>query len=106
MHSEVLFQEAQDVKRQASEAFEHGRFDEGQRLIGETKIRLARSLGVAPEKLKPEIPFELDDVARMEQLGHDSGPMGAPMMSKMSRDSYHRMNRKRGRRTDPEQDGR
>ncbi|RYC05668.1 vWA domain-containing protein [Nocardioides zhouii] len=106
VHSEVLFQEAQDVRRQASEAFEHGRFDEGQRLIGETKIRLARSLGVAPEKLKPEIQVELDDVARMEQLGHDSGPMGAPMMSKMSRDSYHRMNRKRGRRTHPEQDGR
>ena len=105
VHSEVLFQEAQDVKRQASEAFEHGRFDEGQRLIGETKIRLARSLGVAPEKLKPEIQVELDDVARMEQLGHDSGPMGAPMMSKMSRDSYHRMNRKRGRRIEPDQDG-
>ena len=103
--SEVLFQEAQDVKRQASEAFEHGRFDEGQRLIGETKIRLARSLQVAPEKLKPEIQVELDDVARMEQLGHDSGPMGAPMMSKMSRDSYHRMNRKRGRRIGPDKDG-
>lgn len=104
VHSEVLFQEAQDVKRQASEAFEHGRFDEGQRLIGETKARLVRSLGVAPEGLKPEIQVELDDVARMEQLGHDSGPMGAPMMSKMSRDSYHRMNRKRGRRIDPDKD--
>lgn len=106
VQSEVLFQEAQDVKRQASEAFERGQFDEGQRLIGETKTRLTQSLQVAPEKLKPEIQVELDDVARMEQLGHDSGHMGAPMMSKMSRDSYHRMNRKRGRRIDPDQDGR
>ena len=106
VHSEVLFQEAQDVKRRASEAFEHGMFDMGQRLIGETKERLARSLEVAPESLKPEIRVELDEVSRMERIGLDSGPMGAPMMSKMSRDSYHRMNRKRGRRVDPDQDGR
>jgi Ca-activated chloride channel family protein len=106
VHSEVLFQEAQDVKRQASEAFEHGMFDMGQRLIGETKEQLARSLEVAPEGLKPEIRVELDEVSRMERIGLDSGPMGAPMMSKMSRDSYHRMNRKRGRSVDPDQDGR
>jgi Ca-activated chloride channel family protein len=105
VESEVLFQEAQEVKRQASEAFEHGQFEDGQWLIGETKTRLVRSLQVAPEGLKPEIQVELDDVARMQQLGHDVGPMGAPMMSKMSRDSYHRMNRKRGRR-DPGQHGR
>ncbi|WP_457188647.1 vWA domain-containing protein [Nocardioides sp. P5_E3] len=106
VHSEVLFQEAQDVKRRASEAFEHGMFDVGQRLIGETKERLARSFEVAPESLKPEIRVELDEVSRMERIGLDSGPTGAPMMSKMSRDSYHRMNRKRGRRVDPDQDGR
>lgn len=106
VQSEVLFQEAQDVKRRASEAFERGQFDDGQRLIGETRSRLARSLEVAPEKLKTEIQAELDDVARMEHLGDVSGPMSAPMMSKMSRDSYHRMNRKRGRRTEPDQDSR
>ena len=106
VRSEVLFQEAQDVKRQASEAFEHGLFDEGQRLIGETKARLVRSFEAAPEALKPEIQAELDDVSRMEQLGDMSGPTGAPMMSKMSRDSYHQMNRKRGRRIDPDRDSR
>lgn len=104
VRSEVLFQEAQDVKRRASEAFEHGVFDVGQRLIGETKERLARSLEVAPESLKPEIQVELDEVSRMEQLGLDTGPMSAPMMSKMSRDSYHRMNRKRGRRVERDAD--
>lgn len=103
---EVLFQEAQDVKRLASDAFERGEFDEGQRLIGETKSRLARSLEVAPEALKPEIESEIGDVARMESYGHAAGPVGSAMMSKMSRESFHRMNRKRGRRveSDPRED--
>jgi len=106
VQSEILFQEAQDVKRQASEAFESGQFEEGQRLIGESRFRLARSLEVAPEKLKIEIQAELDDVARMEHLGDVGGPTSSAMMSKMSRDSYHRMNRKRGRRTELDQDSR
>lgn len=106
VQSEVLFPEAQDVKRLASEAFERGEFDEGQRLIGETKSRLARSLEVAPEALKREIESEIGDVARMESYGHTAGPMGSAMMSKMSRESFHRMNRKRGRRveSDPRED--
>jgi Ca-activated chloride channel homolog len=97
VQSELLFQEAQAVKRQASEAFERGEFEEGQRLIGETKSRLSASLRVAPEALKPEISAEIDEVERMDQVSFDMGPSSAPLMSKMSRDSYHRMNRKRGR---------
>lgn len=104
VQSEVLFQEAQDVKRQASEAFERGDFDAGQRLISETKSRLTRSLEVAPEDLKAEIAVELGEVARMEYLGEETGPTGTALMSKISRESYHRMNRKRGRRIQPEQD--
>jgi len=97
--SEVLFQEAQDVKRQASEAFERGDLDAGQRLLGETTSRLRRALDVSPEAGKPEIRAELDDVNRMDQMTYD---VGAAHMSKVSRDSYHQMNRKRGRtpRTD------
>jgi Ca-activated chloride channel family protein len=102
VHSEVLFQEAQDVKRQASEAFERGEFEAGQRLMGETKSRLSASLGAAPEALKPEIRAELDEVERMDQMSVDIGVGSAPLMSKMSRDSYHRMNRKRGRIVRPE----
>jgi Ca-activated chloride channel family protein len=106
VHSEVLFQEAQEVKRRASEAFERGDFDEGQRLLGETTSRLALTLDAAPEALKAEIQGELSDVSRMEHLGLDAGPLGAPMLSKMSRESFHRMNRKRGRRFGPdEEDG-
>jgi Ca-activated chloride channel family protein len=102
VHSEVLFQEAQDVKRQASEAFERGEFEAGQRLMGETKSRLTASLEAAPEALKPEIRAELDEVERMDQMSFDMGVGSAPLMSKMSRDSYHRMNRKRGRIVRPE----
>lgn len=102
VHSEVLFQEAQDVKRQASEAFERGEFEAGQRLMGETKSRLAASLEAAPDSLKPEIRAEIDEVERMDQMSVDMGVGSAPLMSKMSRDSYHRMNRKRGRTVRPE----
>lgn len=98
VQSEVLFQEAQDVKRRASEAFERGEFADGQRLIAETKVRLGESMRVAPDSLRPEVEAELADVERMEEMGQFMGPAGAPLMSKVSRESYHRMNRKRGRR--------
>ena len=97
VHSEVLFQEAQGVKRQASEAFERGEFEVGQRLMRETKSCLSASLEAAPEALKPEIRAELDEVGKMEAMSVDLGVSGAPVMSKLSRESYHRMNRKRGR---------
>ncbi|WP_121259004.1 hypothetical protein [Nocardioides ferulae] len=97
MHSEILFQEAQDLKRQASEAFERGEFENGQRLMGETKARLTASLEAAPEVLKAEIRAEIDEVEQMDQMSVDLGVASAPMMSKMSRESFHRGNRKRGR---------
>lgn len=104
VHSEILFQEAQDTKRQAAEAFERGDFTTGQRLIGETSARLAASLAVAPDALKPDIRAEITDVERMESVSHDMGAASAPLMSKMTTDSYHRMNRKRGRTPRPTSD--
>ena len=62
-----------DVKRRASEVFEHGQFDEGQRLIGETKSRLSASLQAAPEALKPEIRAEIDEVEQMDQISFEMG---------------------------------
>jgi Ca-activated chloride channel family protein len=102
VESEVLFQEAQEVKRQASEAFGRGEFDEGQRLIGESWSRLARSLEAAPEALKAEIRAEIDQVAGMEQYGQDMGVAGTEYMSKLSRASHHRGSRQRGRAVEPE----
>lgn len=94
VHSEVLFQEAQDAKRQASEAFERDELARGKKLLGESRARLTQSLDVAPELLKPEILAELSEVDRMDAIAQD---MGTAYMSKLSRDSYHRGNRKRGR---------
>jgi Ca-activated chloride channel homolog len=101
VHSEVLFQEAQEIKHRASEAFERGAFEEGQRLIGETKARLSSSLQAAPDGLKAEIQAEIDEVDGMDRMSFDLGVGSAPMLSKMSRESFHRSNRKRGRRTEP-----
>lgn len=94
VRSEVLFQEAQDAKRQASEAFERGDLESGQRLFEETKARLGQALAVAPESAAGEIRAELNDIDRMSAMTHG---VGAGYMSKMSRESYHQMNRKRGR---------
>ncbi|HEY9564289.1 MAG TPA: VWA domain-containing protein [Nocardioides sp.] len=98
VHSEVLFQEAQDAKRQASEAFERGEVETGTRFLDETKARLSRSLEVAPDALKPEIRAELNEV---EQMGAMTQEVGTAHMSKMSRESYHRGSRKRGRTVRP-----
>ncbi|WP_370246845.1 VWA domain-containing protein [Nocardioides sp.] len=107
--SEKLFQLAQDVKRQASEAFERGEFARGQQLIDRTRKDLddaAAAAGSAPEALRAplqaEIAAEIGEVEKMARLGEISGPAGAPVMSKLTRESYHRANRKRGRAPAPE----
>ncbi|GAA1915443.1 VWA domain-containing protein [Nocardioides marmoribigeumensis] len=94
--SEVLFQEAQDAKKQASEAFERGDVVAGTRLLGETKSRLAEALEVAPQDAVPDIRAQLEEVDQMETYTQIHG---ASYVSKMSRDSFHRSNRKRGRGT-------
>ena len=94
VHSELLFQEAQDTKRRASEAFESGDLSSGRRLLDETKTRLRNALEVAPEASAADIRAEVADVERMDAM---TSEVGSAYMSKMTRDSYHRMNRKRGR---------
>ena len=41
----------------------------------------------------------------MDRMSYDMGAASAPMMSKMSRESYHRGSRKRGRAPRPDSDG-
>ncbi len=96
VHSEMLFQEAQDAKRRASEAFERGDLATGQQYLDDTKATLQRAIDVAPAAVADEMRTELADVGTMQVM---SAQMGAPYMSKVSRDSYHSMNRKRGRRS-------
>lgn len=96
--SEVLFQEAQDAKRQASEAYERGDTETGRRLLDETTARLERALTLAPETGQAEIRAELAEVETTKRRSLD---LGAAYASKVTRDSYHRMNRKRGRTPRP-----
>ena len=98
VHSEKLFQTAQESKRQASEAFERHDFEAGQRLMSEAKARLLASLDAAPETLKPSIRSEIDDVSLLEERSTRMGPTGSSPLSKISRESYHLQSRKRGRR--------
>lgn len=98
VHSQKLFQEAQEAKLQASEAYERGRLDEGQRLMGETRSRLNSSLEAAPDALKPEIQAEIADVERMLNLGENAtSPSTQRLLSKRSRSSYYASNAQSGR---------
>jgi Ca-activated chloride channel family protein len=94
VRSEMLFQDAQASKKRASEAFETGDLDAGQALLDETNAALDAALAIAPVDVADSIRAEKDDVARMTHL---SGTVGSAYMSKMTRDSYHQQNRKRGR---------
>ena len=73
VRSEVLFQEAQASKKAASEAFERGDLATGRSMLDDARGRLDEALPNAPAKVVDGI-------------------------SKMTRDSYHLQNRKRGRR--------
>jgi Ca-activated chloride channel family protein len=95
VRSEVLFQQAQDTKRRASEAFEKGDLDAGQGLLRETDAGLDAALALAPADAADSIRAEKQAVVRMTD---DSRSVGSAYMSKMTRDSYHQQNRKRGRR--------
>jgi Ca-activated chloride channel family protein len=97
VHSERLFQEAQDRKKQASEAFERGDLPVGRRLLGEAASGLDEALGVAPAAAADSIRAEREDVRRMSSM---TGDVGTTHMSKLLRESHHRANRKRGRRPD------
>ncbi|MBO0846490.1 MAG: hypothetical protein J2P22_13855 [Nocardioides sp.] len=50
---------------------------------------------IAPGLIAGSIRAERDEVAHMYGM---TDAMGAPYMSKLTRDSYHGQNRKRGRR--------
>ncbi len=94
VRSEALFQEAQESKRRASEAFERGDVDAGEALFEEARARLREALPIAPAGLDRDIRAELDTVDAMGGMVHD---LGSAYVAKLSRDSHHQMNRKRGR---------
>ena len=93
--TEVLFQEAQESKRRASEALERGDRRTAQRLLEEAVKTLDAAGEAAPAPLREELSLEMDE---MRHMGHQTLVGDASYMSKVTRESYHRQNRKRGRR--------
>lgn len=94
--TEVLFQEAQESKRLASEALEQGDRRTAQRLLEEA-VRVLDDAGeAAPAPLRAELDQEARD---LRYLGEQTVHGDARQVSKTTRASYHLQNRKRGRRS-------
>jgi Ca-activated chloride channel family protein len=93
--TEVLFQEAQESKRLASEAMERGDRGTARRLLEQAVRTLDDAVEAAPPALREEVDREASDVRFM---GEQTILGDAGYVSKMTRASYHQQNRKRGRR--------
>ena len=103
VQSEVLFQEAQESKRKASEAFEAGDVDGGETFLACAHSLIGSALDVAPPDLAQGMRDESDEIDALRSL---TSVEDAGFLSKSTRDSYHHQNRKRGRRrTGGDQDG-
>ena len=99
--TEVLFQEAQESKRRASEALERGERDTAQRLLAEAVRTLDSAGRGAPAALRDELDREALEVRSMGALTLDGD---VNYLSKVTRESYHRQNRKRGRLSSQDED--
>lgn len=100
--TEVLFQEAQESKRLASEALERGDRRTAQRLLEQAVKTLDEAGEAAPAPLRDELAHEAEEVRYM---GTQSVVGDASYVSKMTRASYHQQNRKRGRRPSSRDEG-
>lgn len=95
VESERLYQEGQAAKLEASKAYESGDMGAAEALLEESASQLRRASALASPEEFMAIEQELRSI---EVLGAQARVEGAGYASKMSRDSYHLANRKRGRR--------
>ncbi len=95
VHSEVLFQEAQDDKRRASEAFERGDRDTAKQALLDARAKLEQAGRDATDLDALDIQVDYDEMGRT--LGMVASG-DATYLSKRTRESFHTSNRKRGRR--------
>ncbi|MBA3265065.1 MAG: VWA domain-containing protein [Nocardioidaceae bacterium] len=94
VQTEVLFQEAQQAKKLASEALERGDRAAAVGYWTDAHGMLGEALACAPEEVRAEVSQEQADVGDMK----DRTPWDdTDLMSKTSRASFHDKNRKRGR---------
>ncbi len=95
VESERLYQEGQAAKLEASKAYESGDLGAAEALLEESASQLRRASALASPEEFMAIEEELRSI---EVLGARARVEGAGYASKMTRDSYHLSNRKRGRR--------
>ena len=93
--SERLFQEAQQSKKQASEAFERGDISTGKRLLSEAVASLESAGLEVPDDLREDFSAEMDELRTM---GTAADVHGASYTSKLTRASFYQQSSKRGRR--------
>ena len=95
VQSEKLYQEGQATKLRASEAYERGDLDAGSSYLEASRDSLISSAMLAAPAERSAID---DELSLIEELGTVGATGDAGYVSKMTRDSYHLGNRKRGRR--------
>ncbi len=95
VQSEKLYQEGQAAKLEASRAYESGDIVAGEAYLQASRERLRSAAHMAGEEDRAVIEGE---IRMIEGLSASVPAAGAAYASKMTRDSYHSGNRKRGRR--------
>lgn len=95
VRSERLYQEAQLSKKEASEAFERGDVETGKQLLSQAVSSLESAGLDVPEELRDDFEAESRDLRTMAWRADE---VGAAYTSKLTRASYHRESRKRGRK--------
>ncbi|GAB39534.1 vWA domain-containing protein [Gordonia sputi] len=94
VQSEKLYQEGQAAKLRASRAYESGDLDAGASYLLDSQQLLGSAMDIAPAPIRSAMRVEMDEIGDVMSA---AGAAGAGYASKMTRDSYHRNNRKRGR---------
>lgn len=94
VRTEVLFQEAQQVKKQASEALERGDRDAAVELLAGAEGVLGAAMMAAPEAMRDDVLRESQDIGMMKDRASWDD---TSRLSKDTRASFHERNRKRGR---------
>lgn len=93
VQSEKLYQQGQQTKLQASQAYESGDLDAGDAHLARSRDIFVDAMDIAPA------PADIaDEIAVIDQLRAQATTLGAGYASKASRQSYHSESRQRGRR--------
>ena len=95
VRSERLHQEAQLSKKEASDAFERGDVETGKRLLSKAVADLESAGLDVPEDLREDFAAETRDLRFMAMQADE---VGAAFTSKLTRASFHKQSRQRGRR--------